>query len=84
MTPSDALVDAIADAVARRLAGSIAAPVADQRLLNTKAAAKYLGRTEASVRGLIQSGEIPQSIVRRFSGRLFLEKRELDKWIDAQ
>lgn len=84
MTPIDPLVDAIAEAVARRLLSGTNAPVVDQRLLNIKSAAKYLCRTESSIRGMISGGEIPRGIVRRFSGRLFLEKKELDRWIDAQ
>lgn len=83
MTGTDALVDAIADAIARRM-GPFATAPADQRLMSVKAAAKYLCRTEASVRAMISGGEIPAAVVRRFSGRVFLEKRELDRWIDAQ
>lgn len=84
MTPTDALVDAIAEAVVRRMAAIAPATQIDQRLINVKTAAKYLCRTEASVRGMIISGEIPSRVVRRFSGRVFLEKRQLDAWVDAQ
>lgn len=83
MTATDVLVEAIADAVYKRISSLIPAG-GEQRLMPIPEAAKYLGRTGASLRGLIANGEIPQACVKRVGSRVFLAKRELDQWIAAQ
>jgi hypothetical protein len=74
-TPGDTLIEAIADAVARkleRMAGM------QQRLMDVKDAAKYLGMTEDALRH--KAGvDIPCV---RIDGRLRFDRRELDRWID--
>src|SRR6185312_9011121 len=83
VSPSDQFIEAIAEAVARKL-GAMSTSDHNTALMSVKVAAKHLDRTEASVRGLISSGQIPQKIVKRISGRVFLLRSELDKWIEAQ
>jgi hypothetical protein len=83
--PFMALADAIADAVLRKMDGRALPGQADiSALMPIPVAAKYMGRTTSSVRGLIATGQIPQKIVKRIGSRVFLLRRELDKWIDAQ
>jgi len=83
VTATDVLVEAIADAVYKKIAVLMPA-TGEQRLMPIPEAAKYLGRTGPSLRGLIANGEIPQKCVKRVGGRVFLAKRELDQWIAAQ
>jgi excisionase family DNA binding protein len=81
----EVLVDAIAEAVARKLAGRLPdGGSSNQKLMSVRQAAEYLGRTPSSVRGLIGSRDIPEPVVKRIGGRVFLLKRELDAWISAQ
>lgn len=83
MTPSDPFIEAIAEAVARKLAGMMKPPV-DQKLIDIKEAARYMGRTAPSLRGMIASDEVPKKCIKRIGSRVFLVKPELDAWIDAQ
>lgn len=83
--PFAALADAIADAVLRKMDGRAIPSQSDiAALMPIPAAAKYMGRTTPSVRGLIATGQIPQKIVKRIGSRIFLVRRELDRWIDEQ
>lgn len=58
----------------------------EKRLLNLKESGEYIGgKTASAVRNMIHSGIIPASVVKRPSQRrIFLDKIELDKWINAQ
>jgi hypothetical protein len=74
-TAGDALIEAIANAVAlklERMAGM------QQRLMDVKDAARYLGMTEDALRH--KAGvDIPCV---RIDGRLRFDRRELDRYID--
>src|SRR6476660_1452004 len=74
-TPGDLLIEAIADAVAcklERMAGM------QQRLMDVKDTAKYLGMTEDALRH--KAGvDIPCV---RIDGKLRFDRRELDRYID--
>lgn len=71
-SPGDALVEAIADAVALRLERMAGM---QQRLMDVKDAARYLGMTEDALRHKA-SAEIPCV---RVDGKLRFERRELDR-----
>ena len=73
----DALIDQLAAAITRHQAGR-----AEQRVLNIQQAAKYLGRTPASVRHLVANGTLRPC---RFgdSSRLYFDRVDLDAMIDA-
>jgi excisionase family DNA binding protein len=49
------------------------------RLLTVDQAAVYLGRTREAVQHLVSSGKIPTV---RTDRRVFLDRLDLDKWID--
>jgi Helix-turn-helix domain len=74
-SPGDMMIQAIAEAVAlklERMAGM------QQRLLDVKAAAQYLGMTEDALRH--KAGvEIPCV---RIDGKLRFDRRDLDRYID--
>ncbi len=80
--------DVVIDALADRLAGKLrtggsrgeGGPAIRPRLLTVEQAATYLGRTKASVQHLISDGAIP---VVRHDRRVFLDVRDLDRWIDS-
>lgn len=87
MTPAaadifDQFVEAIASRVAEKLAGE--KPAALGRLMSIEDAATYLGKSKSAVRSDIAIGTIPASCVRRINRRVMLDRRELDKWLDAQ
>ena len=75
------LLDQIADLIAAKL--DLRMPrssVQDQRrLLTVGQAANYLGRTKVSVQHLVANGVLPAV---RFDRRVFLDLRDLDRWID--
>jgi excisionase family DNA binding protein len=50
-----------------------------QRLLTVKEASVYLGRSVASVRGLIWAGSLP---IVRVGRRIHLDINDLEKWIE--
>jgi hypothetical protein len=74
-SPLDPLVAAIAEAVVEKLERSRT----DIRLLDVKAAAKYIGRTPYAIRYLLATKAIPSV---RHDGRLYLDRLDLDRWID--
>lgn len=83
--PLDPLIEAIVEGVSRRILAKIGSgSPRDQKLMSVKEAAGHLGRTASSVRGLIASGDIPAPVIKRIGSRVYLLKRELDAWIDAQ
>jgi excisionase family DNA binding protein len=86
MTPAapltlDAVLDAIADRVAARLIDRVPSVQrsAGKRLLNVAEAAEYIGRSKSSVQHMITSGALP---VVRSDRRVFLDRLDLDGWID--
>ena len=75
------VLDSLADRVSARLVEHLRGDGRgiEQRLLNVNDAARYLGRSRASVRHMIADGGLP---IVRSDHRVFLDIRELDKWID--
>ena len=78
----DALAAALAPAVAARLEDRLGNGNGGivERLKTVEKAAIYLGRSKASVQHLIAQRRLP---VVREGGRVFLDVRELDRWIAA-
>ena len=80
----DVLIDAFAERVAVKVRAESSrgagGPLVRPRLLAVEQAATYLGRTKASVQHLICDGAIP---VVRHDRRVFLDVRDLDRWIDS-
>jgi excisionase family DNA binding protein len=79
-------LDDILDALAARLAARLqpgSLGVADQRiqprLLTVEQAAAYIGRTKEAVQHMTAARKIP---VVRDGRRVFLDVKELDRWID--
>ena len=52
-----------------------------KRLLSLKEAAEYLGRRPDSMRELLYSHEL--RCIQKGSGKIWLDIRELDRWIDT-
>jgi excisionase family DNA binding protein len=78
----DRILDAIAAVVASKLAArEVSRTAADvaPRLLTVKQAAAYLGRTEEAIQHMVAARKLP---VVRDGRRVFLDVRELDKWIE--
>ena len=73
-------VKLIADGIRKELAiDSTAVRTVAPRLLSIEGGAIYLGRSKASLQHLVSQRRIP---VVREGGRVFLDVRELDKWIE--
>jgi excisionase family DNA binding protein len=80
-------IDALIDELAERVAAKLRAEPAQAgnggairpRLLTVEQGASYLGRTKSAMQHLISAGRIP---VVREGGRVFLDIRKLDIWID--
>lgn len=84
--PTDAFIEAIADAVCKRLRPlleDVAKPV-QQKLLSTKAAATYMGRSRSTVLSMITKETIPPIAVKRIGRNFFLVREHLDRWLNAQ
>jgi excisionase family DNA binding protein len=74
-------IDALADAVAAKVIAQIANSHPSQgRLMTVADAASYLGRSKQAIYHLIHSGAIP---IKRQGTRVFIDRVELNKWIDA-
>jgi excisionase family DNA binding protein len=74
-----ALANAVADKVAQRLPAT-SSPSIQPRLLSVEQAATYIGRSKAAVQHMIATKRLP---VVRDGHRVFLDIRELDRWIEA-
>ena len=80
-------IDGLIDLLARRVATRVRAELAQDgtaaavrpRLMTVEQAATYLGRTREAVQHLIAERRIP---VVRSDRRVFLDVRDLDRWID--
>ena len=83
--------DKFIDALARALVPAVAARMQEHlgngtngtitpRLFTVAEAAKYLGRSKVYVQHLVAQRRLP---VVREGGRVFLDVRELNRWIDA-
>lgn len=69
-----ALSPLMGDSLSRRVS------TVERRLLTVREAAEYLGRSEEAVRHLLKTNKL-HSI--RADGRVLLDKRDVDFWIDA-
>lgn len=87
MSELDGLVKAIARELAAELMPLLSqqtTATAEPMLLTLHEAARYLSRSQSSLRSMISSGEIPERVVRRIGRRVYLKRGELDHWIAAQ
>jgi excisionase family DNA binding protein len=79
----DSIVDMLASAVAAKLrvdlAGCIGSASIAPRLLSVDHAAVYLGRSKEAVQHMVAARKLP---VVRDGRRVFLDVRELDRWIE--
>jgi excisionase family DNA binding protein len=80
MTPGDALITAIAEAVALKLTTWTGER---QRILGVEQAAEYLGMS-ADTLNRRAGVDIPCLAGERAKRRLRFDRRDLDRWIDAQ
>jgi excisionase family DNA binding protein len=79
----DGLIDVIAERVAAKLRDQPAdtgGATMKPRLLTAEQAGAYLGRTKEGVEHMIAAGKLP---VVRADRRVFLDVRDLDRWIDT-
>ena len=79
----DGLLESLADRISSRLAErlpSVSGGATQARLLTVQQAATYLGRTKTAVQHMVASGSLP---VVRHDRRVFLDRIDLDKWIDT-
>lgn len=67
------------DAIARR-AIELMPSTSQQRLLSVPATATYINRSEDAVRAKIRKGQLPTV---RIDGRVFVDKDDLDRMIEA-
>ena len=78
----DGLIDVFAERVAAKLREQPADPdrtAMKPRLLTAEQAGAYLGRTKEGVEHMIAAGKLP---VVRADRRVFLDVRDLDRWIE--
>jgi excisionase family DNA binding protein len=74
------LVEDLADRVAKRVSEKMANPSAVQKMLyNVDEAAIYMGRSESSIRHLLEDRDLPAV---KNGGRVQIYKRDMDDWIE--
>jgi excisionase family DNA binding protein len=78
---NDLSFDRLLEVLAEKLAGKLSQEPSRlyPRLLTVDQAAVYLGRTREAVQHLVGSGKVPTV---RADRRVFLDRLDLDKWID--
>lgn len=82
----DATLSVLVDAIAEKVAAKVRVMLADREsrvqpvLLTVADAAVYIGRTEVAVQHLVFEKQIP---VVRHGRRVHLDRRDLDRWIEA-
>ena len=77
----EAMLDAVATAVVDKLRAQGADTMTIQpRLMSVDQAAVYLGRTKPAIQHMIAEGLLKTV---RSDRRVFLDKQDLDKWIDV-
>ena len=79
--PNDLSFDRLLEVLAEKLASKLSQDPSRlyPRLLTIDQAAVYLGRTREAVQHLVGSGKVPTV---RADRRVFLDRLDLDKWID--
>jgi excisionase family DNA binding protein len=75
----DALAERVAAKLGTRLTENSGSAAIQPRLLNVQQAARYIGRTKEAVQHLVADGTVP---VVRHDRRVFLDIRDLDRWIE--
>src|SRR5690242_11137542 len=77
----EAILNSFASAVALKLQSQIVSTHSHvpQRLLSVEQAATYIGRTKTAVQHMVSAKKLP---VVRDGNRVFLDIRELDRWIE--
>jgi excisionase family DNA binding protein len=87
MSDNDVTLNAVLDVLAERLAARVKVDLAQTgvagvkpRLFSVDEAAVYLGRSKEAVEHMIGAGKLA---VVRADRRVFLDVRDLDRWIEA-
>jgi excisionase family DNA binding protein len=87
MADNDVTLDAVIDVLAEKLATRVRLDLAQNggvavkpRLFSVEEGAVYLGRSKEAVEHMIGAGKLP---VVRADRRVFLDVRDLDRWIEA-
>ena len=80
---NDLTFDRLLEALAEKLAAKLSQEPSRlyPRLMTIDQAAVYLGRTREALQHLVNSGKIPTV---RADRRVFLDRLDLDKWIDDE
>ena len=78
---NDFSFDRLLEALAEKLAGKLSQEPTRlyPRLMTVDQAAVYLGRTREAIQHLVSSEKVPTV---RTDRRVFLDRHDLDKWID--
>ena len=78
---NDLTFDRLLEVLAEKLAGKLSQEPSRlyPRLMTIDQAAVYLGRTREAVQHLVSSGKVPTV---RADRRVFLDRNDLDRWID--
>jgi excisionase family DNA binding protein len=82
MNDLNGILEQFANLVAARLAAELLnnhTSAVNRRLLSVDQAAIYIGRTKEALQFLLASGKLPTV---RSDRRVFLDIRDLDKWIE--
>lgn len=80
---SSEFLDQMADVVADKVIARMSAQNGPQRrLMTVKEGGEYIGKTEDAMRLMIHRGEIKYPAIKRIGARVFVDLRELDKWVD--
>lgn len=79
--PNDLTFDRLLEALAEKLASKLSQEPTRlyPRLMTVDQAAVYLGRTREAIQHLVSSEKVPTV---RTDRRVFLDRHDLDKWID--
>jgi excisionase family DNA binding protein len=73
------LVEDLADRVAKRVSEKLGAPAVQKMLYNVDEAAIYMGRSESSIRHLIEDRDLASV---KNGGRVQIYRRDMDDWIE--
>lgn len=57
---------------------------AEKRLLSIRNAAFYLDMSEGGLRKAIERGTLPARCVVKIGSRVFLDRMQIDKWLDRR
>lgn len=82
MLTDTSIIDALADAVSQRVVAQLGGRRSTEifpRLMNVPQAARYLGLTTQAIYHMVHQGKIP---FKKIGTRVFLDRWELDAWIN--